>query len=230
MYQTEQDSSAIDFELRRAARRRIIEVLEVHQQSEAESARMTAESLIDFYEGALKSIGKWILSDSRSQQEELLLQSFTEFSAWKRTIASVKQVKSELDTAMQIHREAEIAVNQIEPNPILRPWCNKPGMKEAKAKRDSALADWTLKGVEESRLEIELDALTRQLLSAIAAKMEEIPLEYEVRTEIENLMIVHLDSARSRWSSHRKSENEGLVEVIKLTQVLNDYVDASHVN
>ncbi|MCK6630980.1 MAG: hypothetical protein L6Q31_01220 [Fimbriimonadaceae bacterium] len=220
MEQANPESKTIDFELRRAARRRVITLLEEHQQGEAEAARKTAESLIDFYEGALKSIGRWIVREPLTSEEESQLQSFAEFTRWKAAAARMKQAVAELDAAQQVLSEALLTISRIEPNALIRPWSNKPGMREAKARRDSASYEVLLKKEAESLAEQDLRSAARQLLLAIVARIDDVPKEIPARQEVDQLMIEQLEVARTCWLAHRSSENQGLVEVIKLTQVL----------
>lgn len=220
MSSKDQSQGGIDFELRRVARRRIVELLEAHQKSEARVVQRTSESLLDFYEASLKALGGWVADSYESHSAPYALAHRQSYRTWCNTAEQRRMAHQTQETLKADYERTQEVVSRIEPSKARQIFSDKPGMRQAKAERNAAKEAWSSSVAELNSLTIQLEAQTHDLLVELAADVENLPKNLAFSTVIEESIAKHMNKAKLIWDGHRNSELAGLREVIDLTYVL----------
>lgn len=220
MSNQEQPHEAVDFELRRVARRRIVEVLDGHQKSEAETVEQTVKSILEFYRISLKALGTWVADSYESKYIPAALSCRPAFVTWKATAERRRHANRRLDDAESEFKQAVAEVNRIEPGLVKQMFCDKPGMREAKARRAETESVFNLAQFDLNLINGQFQDETKDLLTDLASSVEELPNGQSYSSEIEMGINEHIGRAKKLWHLHREGELAGLREVVDLTYVL----------
>jgi hypothetical protein len=220
MSSKDQSQGGIDFELRHMARRRIVELLEAHQKSEAQVVQRTSESLLDFYKASLKALGSWVADSYESHSAPYALAHRQSYRHWCNTAQQRRSAYQSQETLKAIYERTQEAVSSIEPFKPLQYVSDKPGMRQAKAERSAAKQAWSTSVAEMNSLTIQLEVQTSELLVELAADVENLPKNLAFSMVIEDSIAKHINKAKVIWDGHRSTELAGLREVIDLTYVL----------